>query len=462
MPSSFRGQKDLPNWLEMDYYQRPRALKRWKRWFMLIIVLVCVGGVVAAIFTPQAKKLYQAGPVSPAHAMFNEDCSVCHQQSFQTAKRLVNWSKDISAVPDQACSRCHEGPPHNTLLLEEQRCANCHREHQGRRMLSEVPDSHCLDCHNDLKANRKGDSECLFENVTGFPDGHPEFALWRNKVADPGRLKFNHHAHLKGDGVLMPDGKTKKLDCIKCHQWDQAGRYMKPINYEKHCSECHPLAIQLAGDFNDPKLRELAVQFNKQPAPHEAPEKVRGLLRDRLLSFIQNNPIVGKEADNLRRLPKPRRSLPATDMEWNWAKNQLREMELRLFAEGQLENTQKVLFHNAGGCRFCHNEESRTPAKVGDPGPTPKYELPNLPDRWLTHAKFSHQSHRMLNCKECHDAEPSKKTSDVILPKIDNCKQCHNPSVGAFNSCMECHTYHKHSLAQGVHKNLTINECLRK
>src|SRR5437868_12716374 len=50
-----------------------------------------------------------------------------------------------------------------------------------------------------------------------------------------------------------------------------------------------------------------------------------------------------------------------------------------------------------------------------------------MPERWLTHGKFSHFSHRLHpkpaageeNCTACHArARNSEKTSDILLPAI--------------------------------------------
>src|SRR5262245_30726542 len=109
MPSSFRTQKDLPQWIELDYYRRARPLRRWRRLLTWAVFLSCAAAVVAATFLTRASRLVQAGPVSSAHAMFNDDCGQCHQERFQTAKKLLPGNADVHAVPDQACTRCHTG-----------------------------------------------------------------------------------------------------------------------------------------------------------------------------------------------------------------------------------------------------------------------------------------------------------------------------------------------------------------
>ncbi len=51
----------------------------------------------------------------------------------------------------------------------------------------------------------------------------------------------------------------------------------------------------------------------------------------------------------------------------------------------------------------------------------------------------------MMKCADCHDAEQSKQSGDVLMPTIDECKKCHNATEGkARSDCLECHGYHDH------------------
>src|SRR5262249_2562190 len=139
---------------------------------------------------------------------------------------------------------------------------SCHREHRSPLPLARVPDSDCTICHADLKKNRKGgDVGLKFDNVGDFNKEHPEFALLRRKESDPGKVYFNHKVHLKDEGIftgnISADGQREKrtLQCAECHKLDNAGQYMLPINYENHCASCHPLSVQLVGDFKGPDER---------------------------------------------------------------------------------------------------------------------------------------------------------------------------------------------------------------
>jgi hypothetical protein len=285
--------------------------------------------------------MLQAGPVSAAHGMFNQDCAKCHTASFQTAKKLFVWSGTVRATPSEACSSCHEGPPHNVNQYDNDlMCAGCHREHRGRPNLARVPDADCTQCHADLKENSKRSDKCPFENVTSFPDGHPPFALTRKQSPlapdgkDPGQLHFNHHVHLTSPQVRFAKEPKKPLDCTACHQVDAAGRYMQPINYEKHCAECHPLSVRLTGNF-PLELGDAVERFAKQPAPHKAPEVVRAELRDRLIRFAQEHRLA-PETDGSKLdpdFPKARRMQPVTSEQWKIVKDELAEMEKVRFSD---------------------------------------------------------------------------------------------------------------------------------
>jgi len=65
---------------------------------------------------------------------------------------------------------------------------------------------------------------------------------------------------------------------------------------------------------------------------------------------------------------------------------------------------------------------------------------------WLDRSVFSHGSHAMVQCDQCHaGAVTGERTADVMLPSIESCQTCHTPSVGAPSDCVTCHAYHDHS-----------------
>jgi hypothetical protein len=470
MPSAFREPKTLAEWIELDYHERPRRMRRVRKILIWTTLLVCAGAVGATALTRRANKFYQAGPLSDAHAMFNDDCAQCHQDNFQTARRFLPWGTSVRAVPDSACVQCHDGPPHHPNQSTTESCAACHREHRGRKALARMPDEQCTQCHANIKAHTTSPSTVRIENeVKGFPDGHPEFALWRSKDPkapegkDPGTIKFNHRVHLKDSGVLNGEGKPVKLECSKCHQPDEAGRYMKPINYEEHCASCHQnqLAVRL-GDAKDKfagdDLKRAAAEFNKKPVTHrKTPAEVRGELLERLFRFAQDNKVTTEgPSDPERSFLRPR---PRDEWLWRKADRPATGAEL-VFVNVQRLNMEKVLFDRPGGCNYCHTE--KTPRNGAERGKDdlPEYAPSRILPQWLDRGRFGHQSHRMLNCTECHEkTRDSTRTEDVLLPAVASCQQCHNSRAGARHDCVECHGYHDRKELESSKKR-TIDSCL--
>lgn len=493
MPSFFRTSKNLPEWIELDYYQRPRGLRRWRRFFTWTTLLLCAGGIAIAALLPRASRVIQAAPISSAHGMFNDHCERCHQEPFSGASKFLPGNADRPLVKDDACVQCHDGPEHVLLASEKIACANCHREHRGRQALARVADGQCTACHADLGKHREGGAaEPEISHIRSFTDGHPEVGLDRRKDIDKGTLRFNHKVHLKSEGIRGPDRQLVRLDCVRCHkpestgrfgledpaprpgafpaghEPDSSGRFMQPVKYEKHCAECHPLSVQLVGAFQagDQKQTEAVRQFNGKPALHGEPAAVRADLRERLLTFAQQFPVVlgepeGKLVDS--KLLGRRGTRPPSDGEWKWTLKGLAELQQRLFfTERQLVNTEQVLFQNGGGCLFCHTAKPREPDRP-EASDLPQYQKVNFRNgdrRWMPKARFHHTRHRMLNCTECHKATESTKTSDLLMPSIGTCQKCHNSRVGIRHDCAECHVYHNWELKHDVHKTRTIEELL--
>ena len=109
-------------------------------------------------------------------------------------------------------------------------CASCHREHQGRdHALTSLGGARCETCHTD---------------VTGFPEGHPEFKSYPYKRRT--RIVYDHVAHArkyfpKADPKHVPKG------CRSCHAPDPRGEQMLVKGFKNTCSACHAAAIRGEG-----------------------------------------------------------------------------------------------------------------------------------------------------------------------------------------------------------------------
>jgi hypothetical protein len=443
MPSPLRDPKSLSEWVELDYFRRPRRLRRRRR---LLIWLSVVAGIAALVLLlrPSSHSIHQAGPLSAAHAMFSNDCKQCHKDLLRPVERFIAADPALRTVSDESCIRCHDGPIHQPTQARQPACASCHREHRGRIKLARLSDFHCTSCHADLSANMKaGTNPGVAGTVTAFSTDHPEFALWKDTpLRDPGTIGFNHAVHLQTD-LPGAGGKRVTLDCNNCHQQDSERRYMKPVKYDAHCKDCHPLPVQVAAVTN-PNLDEALRAFSKEPAPHKEPRVVRAVLRDRFERFVREHksvlsPMPEGEPDRVIPGRPPAEPPPKEPGRWVGV---------------QMEQAERLLFDLGGGCRFCHKAVAPRA-----PGALPEYAKSDIPERWYRKSFFRHESHQMLDCKECHgDIAGSRTARDVLMPKIGVCQQCHNPQVGARSDCGECHSYHDRSRDRGPGKVLTIDE----
>src|SRR5262245_40856612 len=139
MPPPLRDHKSLSEWIELDYFTRPRRLRRVRRALALLgLILGLV--VLALLLWPAAHPVHQAGPLATAHTMFSNDCQQCHTDTFKPAERLLQLDPSIRTVSNDACTRCHAGPIHHDTQLTSPDCATCHREHRGKVLLARVPD----------------------------------------------------------------------------------------------------------------------------------------------------------------------------------------------------------------------------------------------------------------------------------------------------------------------------------
>jgi hypothetical protein len=462
MLSSQQDPKKLAESLELDYFRRPRPLARWRR--RLARGGLAVGLLLGAVLLlppwtgpRRVLPVYQAGPVSTAHAMFNDDCARCHTESFQTAARLI-YGDAHRSVKDDACLACHDGAPHYRKQTDKPACATCHREHRGKRELARVEDAHCTRCHAEHITQDGPNLHVHPRRVTAFATDHPPFGDRPNGVRDFGTIRFNHEVHLRPEGVLVPETgpqppkrgrepRRVELDCTSCHREEDSGRYMRPITYEHDCADCHPLSVQVTGAPVGEPTRKAVEEFANTPAPHREPEVVRAVLRQRYTAFALAH---RTEGDRLGPevpeppLPGPRRPEPVTEKEWEWVGRQLHQAETLLFA-------------SRGGCAYCHTVEE--PARGTR---LPRYLKSALTDRWFSRSRFDHRRHRMLTCTACHGGAPSStRTSDVLMPTIEDCRRCHTPQGGARHDCAECHLYHSRLMEHGRNERLKLEEVVR-
>jgi hypothetical protein len=487
---------------------RPHPFRRNK-----VLLSVALPAIAAVLITAYAvrrdQRLYNSGPVSTAHAMFGAQCEKCHVPGAAAAG-LAPANAFFLSVPDKACQECHDGPKHHENQAFTPGCSSCHFEHKGRERLVELTDRQCTQCHAGLSTN---DGTTRFvPKIANFKEGHghPEFAVGAVLGKEPRTIRLksasppvdatetcvNHDKHVNKsfpDDFGIRDEKTKKdrkgvfrgpkgearLGCTYCHQSDERGAYMAPVNYATHCADCHRLLFD-----ND--------RFPGVVAPHEKPEAVRAFLQAKYKEAPQGErprapavkeaPADKPEEDT----PRPRRRLGARDASDEGSalprggrgagREEAEEAPARGAAKSVAEVETDLFFRSkasAGNdtCSYCHTltapdkpkpsvscketntktpgevpnltEPVRTALKEGRGDKLPVIVKTAMPARWLPYSRFDHRAHRAVACKDCHaDALKSTATQDVLLPSITVCRECHHESAGARTACAECHRYH--------------------
>jgi hypothetical protein len=54
----------------------------------------------------------------------------------------------------------------------------------------------------------------------------------------------------------------------------------------------------------------------------------------------------------------------------------------------------------------------------------------------MPRARFDHAKHNTARCKDCHDVERPRRSSDIAIPDIDSCRVCHADNTPVPNKVM--------------------------
>lgn len=446
-----RSAKALAKRIDLQYFARSHVFRRARLILSIAIPVIAVVWFVAQRAAGN-QNAYSSGPLSPAHAVFANNCAVCHT-------RDAGFRAHVS---DKTCLGCHDAPVHTDKQTFTPECNACHVEHQGTMRLSATADKACTECHKDL--HTKDGTYSVVRTITGFDKGHPEFWPLRAGAIDPGTIKLNHYVHLQPT-LRGPNGPVQMV-CEDCHRskrttepWPYSvaavqpatqqpvavsepeaqqrkrkfvmtggGAYMEPIRYVNQCAACHLLQF-------DPRIPE--------PAPHDKPEVVRAFLVRKITEYLASNPRPQPQPSGAqdflspilaRSATAPVASAPATQESLDTA----------------VANAERLLWKK--NCRICHAQTEGS----GDALPTSVKAI--IPARWMARAEFNHSAHQMMRCDACHaKSKDSRETSDINLPGIANCRQCHREEGTSHNAaegrCFECHAYHdwrKQRLTKGT------------
>ncbi|MBI4662950.1 MAG: cytochrome c3 family protein [Verrucomicrobia bacterium] len=415
-----------------------------------------------ATFAQAREQLGIKGPAGP------ENCAACHKPAEAGLERWIAAALGASPGPfefrqlvstsvpgmssiDVSCLRCHNLHRfHQPNVDRSLSCSVCHQEHLGAQPMKAPAGKNCLSCHGSPAVmetsfqigKRLPSSAFDYRPSLGrihfqaprpargytqifhsFAADHPEFQALAEDLKDPSTLKFNHQRHFAEDIPLL---RSRKLECVSCHQRDAAGAYHMKLTYEQHCQACHSLQF----DLQNPKLL----------IPHGSSEAVRAFLQSLPAQYAdygaREKQITGRrESEDFVRqsLRSLREQLLAGE-----------NLEDKVFFStkrwapgvrvGELPGPERPLFY---GCAYCHEVKSGTQA-------APVVTPPVMPDRWFIRAEFNHTKHDNVACASCHGASGSRETSDILLPSKSVCVECHSPQGGVANDCSRCHAYHTH------------------
>lgn len=411
--------------------------RRLPSWLLLIATLVLflglpmaahyVKGVDAVLqSTPlPSRDAWLAGELAPAHHFFGSDCQSCHSEAFR-------WVKDKDCLTCHAATLAHADPVAFDLPeLGNARCAHCHRDHNGKTGLVRADQALCADCHVGLSDSTGGKSNLT--DVGDFGADHPQFKValpaWDASGAfTPQRvelsadlnersgLKFPHDEHLVAEGLNGPQGR-RVLDCASCHTPDAAGALMQPVNFVKHCQDCHALTFDVT-------------QPDRQ-VPHARIQEIIYTLDEFYARRALEGGIVDAAAPEplrVRRRPGQAPTPQERQLALTWARDKARQVGESLFT--------------GRACSVCH---------AVSPGMTADEPWRVAPVRvagvWFPKSRFDHRSHGTMDCVDCHRAEQSRASSDLLLPDIANCRQCHAGEQGGRDrlksGCIACHGYHE-------------------
>lgn len=369
---------------------------------------------------------WESGTLSSAHAFFGEQCKDCHQQPFVMVKNA-------------ACLECHKTQPahsDNQQLLKmvgltNLRCASCHREHNGPRGVITTAQALCSDCHADPKRMNHAPHPT---QITSFGTDHPGFRIrllehtktgWVAKrvAPDTGKsdeqlqeqsgLIFPHDMHLNAEGIEGPYG-LEVLACASCHLPESGNIALQPITMKGQCIRCHTLGFEPS----DPMAT----------VPHGDVEQ----LHDYLQQYYARRALQGGyEGDTAPAVVQQRR-LPSEAL-----KGKKREAALQWANQKAATVAEEVFAYRI--CTTCHLIDK---GKDGAWSVAPV----KLNQDWMPAARFTHAPHLTMQCTDCHAAEASTKSTDVLMPTITQCRDCHGgekSTARVASTCIACHKFHQ-------------------
>ena len=226
------------------------------------------------------------------------------------------------------------------------------------------------------------------------------------------QITFPHKTHLT-KALASSDGSKIQLECSSCHSFDDEGHYDR-VNFDDDCAGCH---------------RPTIPNSNGVPLPHGNLESLVKNIRDYYEDAGPTEALVEQNDFKARTLRRPGRVIKAKPQVVSPEKTstELSDAAIR-----------EIVYYT--GCNTCHEIATGS----GGDGDIPMKIEPIYKVQWYSKAVFNHEKHSE-NCADCHAAEQSVSSLDVILPPIENCQNCHSSHIlsvsKASSECTTCHQF---------------------
>lgn len=441
------------------------------------ILLLCLAiPLIFVLFSPNPRisldKQWSTGPLSTSHAFLQNDCKSCHANAFVAVRDetcLTCHAADPKAAPKALAHAKRLGSPFAPRLIAEHaphadlqkatplpdglgakasvlvqrafnhptdRCASCHVEHtptkggDRRAPLADKPKlvvvQDCESCHSELKM-RLGKTDLIdtpdWSKHPGFrplvmtqAGPTPRFQRVALDTAPQERngLSFSHRLHLdpvggvarQAIGLGKAAGYGAALECASCHRRSADGKAFKPIEMERDCGDCHSLAYaRVGGEFRN--------------LPHGDLQKVVATL-------------AGRGSPTLAGSPRQR-------------PGEIRPTAFAASGAGPYRAT----FSPGGACYDCHT--------ISWEGDTVRMAPVTLTARYLPRGGFDHgvpehggpgpSKAGGFKCADCHRAQTSDKSGDLLIPDLAKCGTCHGQTTAKIAAaddadCTTCHSFH--------------------
>src|SRR5260370_8299029 len=97
-----RATKSLAKRIDLQYFRRRDAFRKWRLWLCLALPVIAVGWIVFSRAIHN-QNVYTKGPLSSAHAVLASNCEGCH----------VRTAKLTAPLPDTPRLGRPDAPLHN-------------------------------------------------------------------------------------------------------------------------------------------------------------------------------------------------------------------------------------------------------------------------------------------------------------------------------------------------------------